>query len=158
MPQSQTPDPTIDNHFLVVNSMNTLSAFLSIGHLLQIPCVQHIGFHINNTLITTLPSSLRPTIQQQIVPHKAYIDMLPWASIRDRIITSIPTIDEQNLFEDLLVSDFKVWGRIPWDPMGWEVGKDFASKWWFLLDEGILRTTNFWRSQRGEEDLVVSVA
>ena len=44
------------------------------------------------------------------------------------------------------------------DPIGWEVTAEFAEKWWFLLDDTILRGSNFWRSQRGEQALVIRQA
>jgi len=49
--------------------------------------------------------------------------------------------------------EIKVWGASSWDPIGWEISPGFAKKWWFLIDDGILQTANFWRSQRGEEPL-----
>jgi hypothetical protein len=51
--------------------------------------------------------------------------------------------------------EVKIWGSMPWDPTGWELGSEFAQKWWFLLDEGIIRTSNFWRCQRGDDMLVL---
>jgi len=57
---------------------------------------------------------------------------------------------------DMSSSDIKVWGKIPYDTTGWELGPKFAKKWWFLIDEGMIRTTNFWRGQRGEADLPFS--
>ena len=47
----------------------------------------------------------------------------------------------------------KVWGNIPWDETGWEIGERFAMKWWFLMDDEVLRTTNFWRASRTDETL-----
>ena len=96
---------------------------------------------------------MAPTFKQQIVPHKTYVDTLPWPSLRDRILNSPSALNEQEFLTDVAL--LKVWGSMPWDPMAWEVGPEFAKKWWFLMDEGIIRTSNFWRAQRGEAPLVL---
>ena len=143
-------DPTVDTHFIVIHNMNTWTAFMKISEALQLDCSQ-IGFNIRNL---SPPPPLSPTIQQQIIPHAPYIDMLPWSSLRDRVLNSIKVINEQELVFDM--TDFKVWGSTPWDLIGWEVGEQFTKKWWFLLDDSIIQTSNFWRSQRGEEPLVLA--
>lgn len=145
-----------DSHPVVVHYMTSFAAFVCIGHLLELPCVQEIGFHIR-ALSVTVPPPLVPTLQQQLVPHKPYVDMLPWSSLRDRVLNSLKTINEQEFAHDLISGDVRIWGVTPWDPTGWEVGPDFAKKWWFLMDEVIIRTANFWRAQRGEEALVLAV-
>ena len=37
----------------------------------------------------------------------------------------------------------------------WEVKPSFAMKWWWLLDQEIIKASNFWRGERGEEPLVI---
>lgn len=148
-----SPDPTIDSRFIVMHGLTTSAAFLCIARILELACMQDSGFNIG-ALVCTLPPPIAPTIQQQIVPHKPYVDMLPWSSLRDRMLNSLAAINEIEFVEDMMSGDLKVWGSTPWDPTGWEIGPEFAKKWWFLMDEGILRTTNFWRGQRGEEPLV----
>ncbi|KAK9368736.1 hypothetical protein V1509DRAFT_639479 [Lipomyces kononenkoae] len=144
-----------DSHRIVMHDMTTYTAFVSIGHILKLSCGQDSDFHIR-TLACALPLPLVPTKQQQIVPHKPYIDVLPWPSVRDRILNSLAAINEPELIHDLILGDLKVWGSRPWDPAGWEVGPEFARKWWFLLDDSIMHTTNFWRGQRGEEALALT--
>jgi hypothetical protein len=148
-----SPDPTIDNHFIVIHSMTTWAAFMSIAELLELACAQDTGFNIR-ALTCALPPTLQPTLQQQIIPHGAYVDMLPWSSLRDRILNSQTAINELEFIQDL--ATLRVWGSTPWNPMGWEVAPEFATKWWFLMDDGIMHPTNFWRSQRGEEPLVLA--
>jgi hypothetical protein len=150
-----SPDPTIDNHFIVMHGVTTHAAFLRIAEILQLACMQDSGFNINAPTCT-LPPDIAPTLQQQIVPHKPYVDMLPWSSLRDRMLNSLMAINEVEFLLDMASGDLKVWGSTPWDPMGWEVGPNFARKWWFLMDDGIMHTTNFWRGQRGEEGLVLA--
>jgi hypothetical protein len=135
--------------------MTTFTALHSIAYILQLPCTQESGFNIG-ACIHTLPPPIAPTLQQQIVPHKPYVDMLPWASLRDRILNAPTAINETEFLLDMSTGDLKVWGSVPWDPAGWEIGPAFARKWWFLLDDGIMHMTNFWRAQRGEEPLVIT--
>ena len=150
-----SPDPATDNHFIVMPCMTTYAAFMCIAEVLKLACMQDTGFNIGASP-NTLPSPIAPTIQQLIVPHGPYVDMLPWSSLRDRILNSPMAINEAEFIQDMATGDLKVWGSTPWEPMAWEVGPEFARKWWFLMDDGILRTTNFWRSQRGEEALVLT--
>ena len=152
---SQYPDPAIDNHFIVMHGVTTHAAFLRIAEILQLACMQDSGFNINAPTCT-LPQAIAPTLQQQLVPHKPYVDMLPWSSLRDRVLNSLMVINETEFLLDMSSGDLKVWGSTPWDPMGWEIGPEFARKWWFLMDDGIMHTTNFWRGQRGEEALVLA--
>jgi len=146
-------DPTCDIHFIVMKPLTALEAFTCIATILSLTCTQESGFNINVDF-STLPPPIQPTSQQQIVPHKAYVDMMPWSSMRDRLLNSLSVINEQEFVTDML--KMKVWGVTPWDPTGWELSPEFAKKWWFLIDNGMLRTTNFWRSQRGEEALVLA--
>lgn len=150
-----SPDPMVDNHFIVMHSVTTQAAFFRIAEILQLACMQDSGFNINAP-IGTLPPAITPTLQQQIVPHRPYVDMLPWSSLRDKILNSLTAIDETEFLLDMESGDLKVWGSTPWDPMGCEVGPEFARKWWFLMDSGIIQTANFWRAQRGEDALVLA--
>ncbi|UZJ53733.1 hypothetical protein CBS101457_003053 [Exobasidium rhododendri] len=49
----------------------------------------------------------------------------------------------------ILEPAFHIWGDDPMDEEAWEVSETFAQKWWFLLDDKILRRTAWWRRQRG---------
>lgn len=51
--------------------------------------------------------------------------------------------------------EVKMWGTQSWDERGWEISESFATKWWFLMNEEVLGTTNFWRAARGEPVLDV---
>jgi hypothetical protein len=138
-----------------MHSVTTQAAFLRIAEILQLACMQDSGFNISAPT-STLPPAIIPTLQQQIIPHKPYVDMLPWSSLRDRLLNSLVAINETQFLLDMASGDLRVWGSTPWDPMGWEVGPEFARKWWFLMDSEIVQATNFWRAQRGEIALVLS--
>jgi hypothetical protein len=61
------PYPATDGHFIVLHSMTTLAAFDCIVNLLQLDCSQDSGFNI---CAHSLPPSIAPTLQQQLIPHK----------------------------------------------------------------------------------------
>ncbi|KAF4992616.1 hypothetical protein FGRMN_7017 [Fusarium graminum] len=148
--------PTIDSHFLVMTDMTACSALAVIAQRLNLDCQAKPGFHIK-ALTNELPPSIAPTQLQKSVAHMSYVDMLPWASLRDRLLKSLTIINQEELMCDIRFGSLKVWGVVPWDPMGWEVGEEFATRWWFLMDSGIIQTSNFWRAQRGEPPLQVEV-
>ena len=83
-----SPDPTVDIHFIVMHSVTTQAAFLRIAEILQLACMQDSGFNMIAPTCT-LPPAIAPTLQQQIVPHKPYVDMLPWSSLRDKMLNSL---------------------------------------------------------------------
>lgn len=152
--QSIFPCPVADSHFILLSDMTACAAMAVIAQRLQLDCQPQPGFNIK-ALADDLPSPIAPTSLQLRVPHLPYVDMLPWSSIRDRLLRSISTINQDEFMTDMRIGSLKVWGTVPWDPIGWEISEDFANKWWFLVDEGIIQTTNFWRSQRGETPLIL---
>ncbi|KAF2964604.1 hypothetical protein GQX73_g8960 [Xylaria multiplex] len=117
------PDPTVDTHFIVMHGMNVGAAFQVIAQILDLACAQATGFNIR-ALTHTLPPPISPTIQQQIVPHQPYVDMLLWPSLRDRLLASPNAINEIELLLDMASGDLRVWGRTAWDPTGWEGNQD----------------------------------
>ncbi|PVH76768.1 NAD(P)-binding protein [Cadophora sp. DSE1049] len=138
-------DPMRDNRFMVMQQIDVWAAFLNIASKLELACAQDSGFNIVAP-VNSLPPSLAPTLQQRFVPHKPYVDMLPWPSMRDRILNSPSSINDIEFQADMASNDIKVWGATSWDPVGWEISPNFAKKWWFLIDDGILQTANFWRT------------
>ncbi|KFZ12980.1 hypothetical protein V501_03934 [Pseudogymnoascus sp. VKM F-4519 (FW-2642)] len=143
----------IDSCGFVLNEMTGIYALKYNASLLQLACSgnKEVGFFISPFIET--PPSLAPTKLQQIVAHNPFVDVLPFASVRDCILNAIHLIDVEQLCQDLLFGGLRVWGGSPWDPTGWEIGEQFVDKWWFLLDQDIIQTTNFWRFQRSENAL-----
>jgi hypothetical protein len=79
--------------------------------------------------------SLQPTSLQLSMPHPRWIDAVPWPSMRDRLILFQGLIDPEELGQDLdREGSFLVWGEDPTDEQSWEIGEDFAAKYWFLID------------------------
>lgn len=95
------------------------------------------------------PRALWPTELQITIPHYVYVDLIPIPLLRDALIG----VDANEVWNDLMAGEVKIWGSTPWLEMGWEISERFAVKWWFLMTDDILKTTNFWRGVRGEEPL-----
>lgn len=153
---AQSPlNPVVDSHFIVLADMTAYAALSVIAQSLQLDCQSVPGFHIKAPT-TDLPAAIVPTQLQKVIPHKSYLDMLPWASLRDKLLKSVSVINEDEFIADMRSGNLKIWGQVPWDPMSWEVSQEFAWRWWFLLDGGIVRTSNFWRAQRGEMPLAIA--
>ncbi|ENH69326.1 hypothetical protein FOC1_g10000577 [Fusarium oxysporum f. sp. cubense race 1] len=109
----------------------------------------------------TLPHGLRPTSLQYRTEHHPWIDLLPVAQLRDNILErSVNTYDEAGLCRAFTGrghgqgTGVIVW-REPWDPSGWEVTAEFARSWGWVISGcfDLFRSTNMWRSQRGERPL-----
>lgn len=150
-PSGDLGNPGTDSQFIIVHRLRSFEAFSRIALLLQLPCTINVGIHVPSNL--TLPSTLEPLPEQQVIPHMVYIDMLPWPSLRRNILANPNTINDVEFANDMQSDQLKVWGSIPWDPHGWEVSEAFINKWWFVLDASILQSTNFWRGQRGERPI-----
>ncbi|KAH8650552.1 hypothetical protein BGZ60DRAFT_520394 [Tricladium varicosporioides] len=99
------------------------------------------------------PPALTPTTLQNTIPHLPYLPLIPFPSLRDKLIEARGFIDAREIWNDLSLGEVKVWGNTPWEKTDWEVGESFARKWWFLMTEEILETANFWRMARGEKSL-----
>ncbi|KAF8856182.1 hypothetical protein BDZ45DRAFT_692032 [Acephala macrosclerotiorum] len=157
------PSPLTDTHFIVLQTTRTLTAMLYNASLLKIACSQVRGRSIFIPSSLSTPISLSPTPLQLSLPHWPYIDILPLPALRNKLLQAHDLIDPQDIWIDLIEGNrigegdmgIKVWGNRSWDERGWEIGRGFATKWWFLMDEEVLGTTNFWRAARGEELLSV---
>jgi hypothetical protein len=149
--EAQASDPTVDSHFIKIHGTTSSAAFFEIACILDLACQQNSGFNIQAPA-WTIPAPIKPTLSQGIIPHKPYVDMVPWPSLRDKLLRCANTINETEFVVDMVSQDLVIWGTRPWDPRSWEVGPVFAKKWWFLMDEDIIETSNFWRSQRGVDD------
>lgn len=136
-----------------MQSLKSISAFTAISNLLQLSCNSQPGFHISPLI--SVPYPLTPTPLQELVPHYPYVDIIPFPAIRNKILSSMSVINEEQLCNDLQYGAMAVWGVVAWDPLGWEVSEEFMQKWWFLLDDEVIRSSNFWRRQRGEGPLRV---
>ncbi|KAL2844561.1 hypothetical protein BJY01DRAFT_263855 [Aspergillus pseudoustus] len=119
----------------------------------------------------TFPPALRPTEIQRTVPHHPWLDLIPLPKMRDNLILAGDSIDDVKLCHDLCghrvsrigpkhageangETGLIVW-KDPWDPSGWEVTETFLQAWGWALQGcwDLFRSTNAWRSRRGERPL-----
>jgi hypothetical protein len=120
-------------------------------------------------LAFVLPENYRPTALQKAVKHHPVLDLLPWPSVRSKIlhILTLPQeVRPQRAKGDMasvtmqLMFDMKdaggglrVWGSNPFDENNWEVGPVFFQQWWWALNSEIVKRSNQIRTQRGEDIL-----
>ena len=112
------------------------------------------------TVISFLPSSLRPTPLQRSVAHHPWLDFFPFPTVRDNLIRAGDTFDDEQLCIDLMgfcnapseKTGLIIWGE-PWNPRGWEVTESFVRKWAWVITgcTELMVSTNHWRAQRGEK-------
>ena len=118
---------------------------------------------------TLLPAHYYPSPAQQQIKHHVAIDLLPWPSVRNRMLSVLDLPEEarpERARDDYanvttrLVLDMKdhkgglrVWGSDPFNGNNWEVGQLFYERWWWAFPEEIIENTNALRKIRGEEAL-----
>jgi hypothetical protein len=111
-------------------------------------------------LYNEVPPSLQATALQKQIPHHPWLDIFPFARMRDNLILAGDALDDHEFCHDLIGfwdtqrenATLLVWGT-PWDPQNWEVTEAFARKWSWILRgcPEILISTNKWRAKRGEK-------
>ncbi|KAL1792283.1 hypothetical protein ACET3X_008790 [Alternaria dauci] len=117
-----------------------------------------------------LPENLRPTEAQLLLPHSPMIDILPWPSVRTKLICLFSQPDQlrppiargttgimrllYSIDDELeglrVVSDANEQG---YNVKGWEVGQAVFKDWWWVLDSRIVSNSNRLRSMRGAPTL-----
>jgi hypothetical protein len=112
---------------------------------------------------------LRPTVAQVRHRHHPYLDVLPFPTLRERIIEACsidsPILDEEDLCDDLQKDGLICWGSYlgdgnlatgsgaPWDYRSWEAQPWFLKKWWFFIggSQGeLFQQTRWWHQMRGD--------
>jgi Domain of unknown function (DUF3425) len=115
-----------------------------------------------------LPPNFEPTTAQRIIPHHPLFDILPWPSVRTKLITvfSMPALARPIIARDpmalmQLVYDLddsaeglRITGFDWRDEANWEVGQKVFENWWFVLDRDIIRRSNTLRERRGATRLL----
>ncbi len=123
------------------------------------------------TIFKTLKPDMRPTREQIIRQHAAFIDVLPFPTLRRNVINSGEAVDLTEFYHDLIdglicwggatdrssVTDSTtgdIYAATPWDSRSWEARGWFLRKYWALLggEEGeLVRQSEWWRNMRGDD-------
>ncbi|KAH6692377.1 hypothetical protein F5X68DRAFT_273656 [Plectosphaerella plurivora] len=117
-----------------------------------------------------LPSTWRPTASQLMTPHHPVIDLLPWPTVRDRILGLISLPDEArpehakgqlatiNLAYDMEdpAEGIRIIGSDVYDPANWEIGQVLFQRWWFVFDRDVIAQSNRMRRARGAPPLTLT--
>ncbi|CAG7956391.1 unnamed protein product [Penicillium salamii] len=113
-----------------------------------------------------LPPSLWPSKSQRKIIHHPWIDLIPILSLRESILSRIDTLDEDEACGDLYgmcsppssdtETGLRVWGEA-WDPLAYEASGNLIKKWSWIAKEcpDVMKSTNYWRRQRGEKGFVI---
>jgi Domain of unknown function (DUF3425) len=110
-----------------------------------------------------IPSWLQPTVAQQQIPHHPFIDLLPWPSVRTKLIcvfaqaeTFRPPSARDPLAIMKMIADmddteegFRITGDDGLDGENWEIGQAFFNHWWWCLSREIVDKSNQMREKRG---------
>jgi hypothetical protein len=142
--------PLADTHFIVVRGMSTSAALFTNAKILQIRCDYVRAPDVYVEAGFKAPAALIPVPLQTQNPHYPYIDLLPFPKLRHNLLHAGNMMNPREMWEDLTDGDVKVWGNSPWDEKGWEFGEKFISKYWYVMDNEVLSTANFWRMTRDE--------
>lgn len=119
---------------------------------------------------TAVPRDLRPTDAQLKHPHHPYLDLIPFASFRQRAIDALavnpPLIDWRQMCADINAAGMICWGgggdandstnigfQVPWDARSWEPKVWFLRKYWFLVgdwEDEMWTSARWWAAMRNE--------
>ncbi|EEP81641.1 predicted protein [Uncinocarpus reesii 1704] len=123
----------------------------------------------NLPCLANLPAHYQPTATQRLVPHHPVLDLLPWPTVRDKLIQVFslpphlrpaPAADPMGLVT--LIYDIedpteglRVSGSDPFMADMWEVGQVVFGRWWWAFEGKIVETSNSLRRRRGQQGLVL---
>lgn len=156
----QTPSIPSDNRFIRLQFNSIVNASMLNGIILSCDTLSMMDedalspFNNQIAISPNIPKDLEPTQMQITVPHHPYIDIVPFPGFRDKVLRFLDIIDEGDVC-CMMHTDWGVWGDRSWDKTSWEVGEKFAEKYWFLMDEEMKKTSDFWRGQRGLKPLKI---
>lgn len=159
------------DHALKMVKFNVFRTLLSNSLTLGFPAEERMEdaalspftcFQGTGSTTALLPPNLRPTKLQCRVPHHPWIDLLPIPLMRDNLLPAGDSYNDLELCADLIGyynspttrTGLIVWGE-PWDPEAWEVTESFVRRWGWVMRgcKELVRSTNYWRLQRGEPSL-----
>jgi hypothetical protein len=166
-----------DAALLPIPTMSTIHAFVAIANAFDLmsklwdPTCLHVIPSLTPA-IASLPANLHPIAAQLTIPHHPFIDLLPWPSVREKLICvlSMPSSFRPAVAQDddsmvRLVQDLddpqdgvglRVHGNsTSWDADNelvedaWEIGELFYENWWWCCDRKVVEASNRRRKERG---------
>lgn len=147
----------------IATLLNCLNCVFDPVYEHTIPAVPHAA----------LPPNLVPTTAQRTIPHHPLLDILPWPSVREKLICifALPSAvrppvardedgktgvmrmayDLEDIPDGLRVhGNLSSWGDgNEMAEEAWEIGGQFFRNWWWCLDSRVLELTNRQRLKRG---------
>jgi hypothetical protein len=119
-----------------------------------------------------LPINLLPTAVQRTKPHHPMFDLLPWPTVRDKLILifSVPpemrpaVAAKPTAIVDLVydiedsAEGVRIWGDDPYSDQNWEVGEKAFRSWWWAFDSAVIQRSNNMRAIRGAKPLGLETA
>ncbi|KAL9127324.1 MAG: hypothetical protein Q9175_007757 [Cornicularia normoerica] len=151
-----------EHHYISLMEYSVLRAFVQNASLLRIDLFVLANDDALSPWTTSNPypafaqHDLTPTPLQLSTPHHPYVDIIAPPSLRDNILLSIMTNEQEDqLCYEMHCGSFTIWGSQPWNALAWEISQAFVTNWAWLMDNEIIRCSNFWRGERGEGPLVV---
>jgi len=158
-----------DETHLPMLELNLLRGAISVAQRLNVDSViwsldANSPFHNSSPeLYVHLPPNLQPTPLQLSKAHHPVFDILPWPSVRQRLIMVFsqpmalrpPAAKSPTALVDLVydledsAEGIRIWGDDPYVDHNWEVGKKFFSNWWWALDSQVVNRSNQLRKERG---------
>jgi hypothetical protein len=131
--------------------------------LLEISVISNPQLHLATlqAMRDSLPSALKPTPMQLSSPHHAYIDLIPSAALRERLISVGTTHANAFLMEVCTLTceiedtgQMTVWGEDWLNEFSWEFSALTLERYGgWLLGPAWGQRANFWRRQRGAPTL-----
>ncbi|MCJ1374007.1 hypothetical protein MMC20_005237 [Loxospora ochrophaea] len=174
------PDSFADETFINAPELSLLHAHSTIVQRIQLyGCKIELWnlhstspfYQLHNPPLPTsplLPSNYHPTPLQKRFKHHPVLDLLPWPSVRSRILYVLnllpvdmrpPVAREDNMANVIMrlildmkdsVGGIRVQGTDPFDETNWELGQQFFENWWWAFDINVVRNSNLLRRRRGE--------
>ncbi|KZO93227.1 hypothetical protein CALVIDRAFT_546726 [Calocera viscosa TUFC12733] len=143
---------TAENTMLISNVENAIEA----ANPRQLEAGKLIKYHLSNYRNNhnyCLPTSLRPTLVQRTIPHDPIIDGIPAPVMRDRMILLKGRYNIVDCMHEFLKGT-TIHGDDVLAHTNWEVSESWLKTYGFLIDEAFLASTNRWRKERGEREII----
>jgi hypothetical protein len=125
--------------------------------------------------LMSVPDNMIPIEEQFEIPHSIVVDILPWPSVRRKALKAIEAglLDMDDFKKDAFFgckedtnyqSSFQIHGAsidddyyfnstgaadLTMDAESWQCSESWLEKYWFLVDEKIVKRTNWWRRMQG---------